>query len=412
MAIERSIIDTAARLRRNREPHLVATVVRVHGSAYRRPGARMLLTQFRWITGSVSGGCLEGDIASKGWWMTRDGQPVLVTYDSSMPQGGEDDDVRSAFGLGCDGRVEVMFERANVPGRIDPLELADRCVRDQKRGAIVTVIRSEVPGVAMGMRVAVVGDEEILGDMHEPSLRPGMLADARAAIATGESCNRTYRTDAGNVDVFVECFLPPPRLFVFGTGHDVVPVVTLAKTLGWDVSVCTSEARVAVRQRFTTADELVIGNPQELAARVDEADRGVAILMSHHYETDRAHLGALVRTSCRYIGVISQRARTTRMLTELDLGIHGDARIHAPIGLDIGANTPQELALAIVAEVQSTLANAPGVPARNRVTARSENPLLPRIAEAVAAATIEGPLRPSDAVPTQMAVEMTTLVAS
>src|SRR4051812_46215508 len=84
MTIERSLIEAAARLRRNGESHLVATVVRTQGSAYRGPGARMLLTQFRWITGTVSGGCLEGDIASKGWWRTRDGEPVVVTYDSRM----------------------------------------------------------------------------------------------------------------------------------------------------------------------------------------------------------------------------------------------------------------------------------------------------------------------------------------
>src|SRR5215218_3865193 len=101
MTIERQIIDAAARLRRNREPHLVATIVRVQGSAYRKPGARMLLTQFRWISGSVSGGSLEGDIATRGWWRTRDGEPAIVRYDSRLPQNADDDDVRAAFGLGC-----------------------------------------------------------------------------------------------------------------------------------------------------------------------------------------------------------------------------------------------------------------------------------------------------------------------
>jgi len=127
---DRTIVDAAARLRREHEPYLVATVVCVHGSAYRRPGARMLLTRFRWIAGSVSGGCLEGDISSKGWWRTGDGNPVLVTYDSRTPQDADDDEVRAAFGLGCDGIVEVMLERAGQ-ARLDPLELAHRCVQAQ-----------------------------------------------------------------------------------------------------------------------------------------------------------------------------------------------------------------------------------------------------------------------------------------
>lgn len=395
MGIERSILDAAARLRRSREPHLVATVVRVKGSAYRRPGARMLLTQFRWISGSVSGGCLEGDIASKGWWRTRDGEPVVVSYDSRMPQDADNDDVRSAFGLGCDGVVEVMLERAGQPGRIDPLEFADRCLKSQKRGAIVTVIRSEAPGIKPGMRVAVMDRSEAQGDSFDAALRAGMIADARAAIATGDSCNRTYRSDAGNVDVFVEAILPPPRLFVFGTGHDAVPVVQMGKQLGWDVVVCTQEARVSVRQRFTMADELLIGAPLELLARIDECDRAVAIVMAHHYETDKTNLGMLLGSHARYIGVLGPRARTTRMMSELGLGMMSDSRVHAPVGLEIGAETPQEIALAIVSEVQSVLARAPGHSLRDRVGPIHDRPMPAAIAQAVANATPVEPLSAS-----------------
>lgn len=390
MAIERSILDAAARLRRTREPHLVATVVRTKGSTYRRPGARMLLTQFRWISGSVSGGCLEGDIASKGWWRTRDGEPVVVTYDSRLPEAADDEDVRSAFGLGCDGVVDIMLERANQPGRLDPLELAEHCLRTQRRGAVVTVIDSEVPGIKTGMRVAVIAGEDAMGDPVEATLRAGMIADAHAAIATGESCHRTYRSDLGNVEVFVEAILPPPRLFVFGTGHDAVPVVQLAKALGWDVGVCAGDARLSVRQRFSIADELLVGTPAELATRVDEADRGVAVVMAHNYALDRAHLGALLESHCGYIGVLGPRARTTRMLAELGVGLDADPRIHAPVGLEIGAETPHEIALAITAEIQSVLGHAPGLSLRDRVGPIHDRPT-PRIAEAVAAATPASP---------------------
>jgi xanthine dehydrogenase accessory factor len=393
MSIERSIIDAAARLRRTLEPHLVATVVRVQGSAYRRPGARMLLTQFRWISGSVSGGCLEDDIASKGWARTRDGEPVVVRYDSRSPVG-LNDDVRAAFGLGCDGVVDVMLERAGVPGKLDPLELADRCIRKQRRGAIVTVIRSEAPGIRIGARVAVIDKHPVEGDQFDAALRAGMIADARAAIATGESCNRTYRSELGNVDVFVEAILPPPRVFIFGTGHDVVPLVSLVKSLGWDACICTDEVRVSVRQRFVGADEIITGSALELAARVDECDRAVAIVMGHNYDVDKANLGMLVGTHCRYIGVVGPRTRTQRMLAELGHGLYGDARIHAPAGLEIGAQTPQEVALAIAADLQAVLSHAPGYKLCDRLRPIHDEPtaLMPRIAEAVAAATAVGPV--------------------
>ncbi len=396
MAIERQILDAAARLRRQREPHLIATVVRVHGSAYRRPGARMLLTQFRWITGSVSGGCLEGDIAKKGWWRTQSGEPVLVTYDSTIPNDATDDDIRSAFGLGCNGIVEVLLERAGTPGRIDPLELASECLRTQKRGAIVTVIRSRVPQVTLGARVAVIDGGEPQADAFDDEvLRTAMLADARGAIATGTSSNRTYTTARGSVDVFVEAILPPPRVFVFGTGHDAVPVVTLARSLGWDVCVCTDQIRVTTRDRFSGVEEILVGTPADIAARIAECDRAIAIVMNHNYELDRAYLGALIRSNACYIGVLGPRARTSRMLNDLYLVAQDDPRLHAPIGLEIGAETPHEIALAIVSEVQSVLARAPAHSLRDRVGPIHDVPTLPRVAQAIAELAAVEPTRPS-----------------
>jgi xanthine/CO dehydrogenase XdhC/CoxF family maturation factor len=381
MTIERSIIEAAARLRRTGESHLVATVVRTQGSAYRRPGARMLLTQFRWITGSVSGGCLEGDIASKGWWRTRDGEPVVVTYDSRLPEHADDDDVRSAFGLGCDGVVEVMLERGNTPGRIDPLDVADRCVRTQKRGAVATVIHSRVGNAKIGHRVAIIHGSEPQADASlDEVLRLAMQADCQAAIASGESAIRTYNSERGSVDVLVEVILPPPRAFIFGTGHDAVPLVAIMKTLGWDVSVCTSQSRVATRQRFGMADEILVGTHAEIAARIDECDRAVALVMSHHYETDRANVGMLLTTSACYIGVLGPRTRSAKLFSDLE--VQPDARVHAPVGLELGAETPQEIALAITAEAQSVLTRAPASNLRERVGPIHDRPRMSRISAA------------------------------
>jgi xanthine dehydrogenase accessory factor len=383
MTIERQIIDAAARLRRQREPHLIATVVRVQGSAYRRPGARMLLTQFRWITGSVSGGCLEGDIAKRAWWRTQSGEPVVVTYDSRDAADADDDDIRSAFGLGCDGVVEVLLERAGGPGRIDPMAFASECLTTQKRGALVTVIRSRVPEFKVGSRVAVRAGSRVQADaIGDEVLRTAMVADARAALASGESTNRTYSSARGSVDVFIEAVLPPPRLFVFGTGHDVVPVVHFGRTLGWDVTVCADQVRVSTRQRFSQADEILVGSAEDLAARIDECDRAVAVVMNHNYELDREHLGMLIGTRARYIGVLGPRARTTRMLNELYLVAQDDPRLHAPVGVRIGAETPHEIALAIVTEVQAVLARVPADSLRDRVGPIHDRPM-PRIAKEI-----------------------------
>lgn len=400
MTIERQILDAAARLRRQREPHLIATVVRVNGSAYRRPGARMLLTRFRWITGSVSGGCLEGDIAKQGWWRTQSGEPALVTYDSRIDDDASDEDIRAAFGLGCEGVVEVLLERAGTPGRIDPLAFASECVNTQRRGALVTVIHSRVPAIKVGSRVAVrSGAEPVADTIDDEVLRIAMIADAKAAIANGVSTCRTYNSAKGSVDVFVEAILPPPRLFVLGTGHDAVPVVQLARNLGWDVVVCADQVRVTTRERFHQADEILVGTPAELAARIDECDRAVAVVMNHNYELDREHLGMLIKTGAKYIGVLGPRTRTTRMLNEQYLVAQDDPRLHAPIGLELGAETPHEIALAIVAEVQAVLAQVPAQKLRDRLGPIHDRPL-PRIAQEIESITLpERPSREIAAVP-------------
>jgi xanthine/CO dehydrogenase XdhC/CoxF family maturation factor len=337
---ERAIIDQATRLRRQREPHLVAMIVRAEG---RRGGARMLLTQFRWITSGSSGVSLEANLANTGWERTQHGEPFLLKCDAP------DGDLCSAFGLDGEGEIEVLVERAGVPGRIDPLVIAERCLRSQRRGAVVTVIA----GGKLGARVALVAGEDPVSDSLEPALAGAMLDDARSALETGFSGLRRY----GDVEAYVEAILPPPRLFIFGIGHDAVPIVQLAHAIGWEVAVCAHEPRHATRSRFSTADEVLIGTAADLAARVDECDRAVALVMSHRHDLDRDNLAALLRTRARYIGVPGTRTRTLKMLNES--GSVEDPRLHAPVGLDLGAHTAHEHALAIIAEIQAVLRDAP-----------------------------------------------------
>lgn len=366
---ERSIVEAAARLRRHGEPYLVATVVAVHGSAYRRPGARMLLTRFRWVAGTVSGGCLEGDISNQGWALTKDGAPVILSYDATrLGDAPHDEDIRSAFGLGCDGVVEVMLERAGAPGRIDALEFSARCLRAQRRGALVTVFRSEHPGVRVGARLALSAGGALETEAIEldPAIKDAMALDMQIALESGVTVSRSYSTANGTVEALIEPVLPPPRLFLFGTGHDAVPVAQLARQVGWDVVVCAKDPKFSTRERFGMVDELIVGSPEELAARIHETDRAVAVVMSHDYERDRENLGMLMSTNARYIGVLGARSRTHRMLA--DVGQIEDSRVHSPIGLELGAETPQEIALAIIGEIQSTLSRMPAASARDIVT--------------------------------------------
>ncbi|MGD0530447.1 MAG: XdhC family protein [Polyangiaceae bacterium] len=363
----KSIAIAAAGLRRQSEPYLTATVVRVRGSSYRRPGARMLVTRDRWVSGSVSGGCLEHDVLRRGWWRTRDGGPHLVTYDARSQ-----DELGWGLGVGCDGTVDVLLEPAS-DGGVDAIGFIGRCFEKQERGALATLFGG---AGKLGAHVAVTAGGAVESDDLDDGAHRALAGECRLALESGESRVVGCHSAAGPLDALVEAVLPPPRLFVVGAGHDAVPVVTMAQTVGWETIVCDATGRFATRERFATADEVLALSPAEVAARVDTSDRAMAVVMAHDYERDRACLAALLATRVLYIGMLGPRRRTARMLEELGLEAM-DPRVHAPVGLAIGSETPPEIALAIVAEAQSVLTGTSGAPLRERPGAIHAEPASP-----------------------------------
>lgn len=343
-SIERCLVEAHERMRG--EEVVVATVVATRGSVYRRPGARMLLTRDGAVTGSVSGGCLESDLSGKAWWRTEGGAAVVVTYDSTAEEG-------ETFGVGCNGAVDVLLERAER-GCVDVLELMSECRRTQERAAVAT----RFTGVGIGTRMAMRADGSTFGDFADGRVKR-LLAEA---MESGET-----RVVDG---VLVEALVPAPTLFVLGTQHDAVPVVAMGRGLGWDVVVCAPSARLSARVRLAAADELATGTPERIAARVDAAARPVVVLMSHDYDRDKGHLRAMLGTRALYIGALGPRARTRQMLDEL--GVADDARLHAPVGLELGAETPAEIAVSIAAEIQAELARASAGSLRDKVGAIHE----------------------------------------
>ena len=337
---------------------VIATVVDVRGSAYRRPGARMLVTRERWIAGSVSGGCLEGDILHKGFWRAAQG-PVVVTYDSTVDVDESDDELRAGLGLGCNGVVDVLLERAGE-NAIDPLAILETCVRTQTRAAVATVFRSGSQHVPVGARLVVLGND-VFGMIGDDTLSAAIVGAAKNALRARATSVASY----GEVRVLVEVFVPPPRLFVVGAGHDAVPVVNAARAIGWQVFACMPHARPVAYERFSQIDGLVFGTPDDIVRAIAASDRAAVVIMNHNYEQDRAALQALAGSSALYIGLLGPRHRTARMLGELGMAL--DARMHAPVGLELGAETPEEIAVAIIAEVQAVLSEAPASRLRDRL---------------------------------------------
>lgn len=362
MSEMKAIVHATSQLRRSGRSFLVATVVRVRGSAYRRPGARMILAEDRWVAGSVSGGFLEGDVLRRGWYKTSEGKPVLVTYDATS-----DEETRWGLGLEWDGVVEVMLERVSpTVARVDPLAIMERCWRSQERAAIATVFKSAAPEVRVGARVALTGDGHVVSEGMGEVLRERIAEDCRSVMGAGAPLVKGYMTYGSPIEVLVEPIIPPARVFLFGAGQDVCPVVDVARSIGWDVIVCDALARWVTAERFKNADEVLLATLPEIQRRIDTSHRPMAVVMGHGYDEDRAALSMLIASRVRYIGVLGPRRRAAQMVADLGMTLEADDRVRVPVGLEIGAETPHEIALAIAAEIQSVIAR--GGVERDRVS--------------------------------------------
>ncbi|MGJ5817263.1 XdhC family protein [Paludibaculum fermentans] len=334
---------------------VLATVVHVRGSAYRRPGARMLILPDGRRIGSISGGCLEGDVARKAWWFTADRQPVVRVYDTSS-----DEDALWEFGLGCNGEIQVMLERLDTQAARESLEFTGRC-RRQQGGVLAVVIRSAPPsGFRVGDRLCWSRD----GDTHGSLAALGPRLQAYLEETALERRSRLVRLEG--CEIFVEWIAPPQQLVVFGAGHDAVPVVSMASQLGWRVTVADGRPAYATQARFPLAERVLVIRPEDPLAGLDINKETAVVLMTHNYVQDARLLQAILPVRPRYLGMLGPANRADRVLQEL--GIRRESlNLHAPIGLDIGAATPESIALSIVSEIQAELAGRPGMKLRHRL---------------------------------------------
>lgn len=344
------IVREAAKLT---DTSLLATVVRVSGSSYRRPGARMLVAGERWVSGCVSGGCLEGDVMMRGAHRTRDGA-VVVTYDSTR-----DGDEPWGVGLGCNGIVDVLLERIEPGAPNDALAFAAACFAAETSGTLVTVIKSARAGITVGARIALGPACPLAHTVSDPDVRRALEAAARGPAGVIE---------LEGVSALVETIAPSPQLFVLGSGHDAAPIITLAQSIGFRVTV--ADRAIRERSRVLAADRALAtgGDLARVRELIDTAAEPYVVIMHHHNDTDRDALAMTLASRARYIGVLGPARRTHELLAELGRTAD-DPRLHAPIGLDVGAETPEQIALAIVAEVQAVRSHARGGMLRARARA-------------------------------------------
>ncbi len=290
------------------EPLALATLVRVEGSSYRRPGARLLTDGHRVLRGSLSGGCLEGEVLGRAREVLADGQPRLLTYDLRG-----DADLVWGSGMGCEGVLTVRVEwLRGVPDWMATVASEWEARRPVRLGLSA---RAEVA--------------------------PRVLAEGEEALEV------------------VEVLPPPLALWLWGGDEDSRLLVDLAKGLGWSVGVVDHRPAFVTRDRFPGADALKAGHPAQVIPGLPLDARSAAVLLTHNYLKDQEALRGLLATPVGYVGLMGSRARCARMLAELGTP---DRRLHAPVGLDLGSRAPEAVALAILAEVQGALMGGTGRP--------------------------------------------------
>ena len=339
----------------NLEFAALATVVSVEGSSYRRPGARMLITESGETTGVLSGGCLERDVCERAQKVMTAGTPVVVRYDTTNK-----DDVVWGLGLGCNGIIDVLIEPATTERVAGVMQLLAECAERDASGAIATVFH--VDGdveTTIGARALLYPDGTIDGDFP-----PLIFEDLREATT---SCVRRYEIAGGFIDVFIEVIQPRVRLVVFGAGPDVSPIVDLAKYLNWHTTVVDTSARVSSRERFSNADAVLLCRPEDVMSQVSLSERTCVVVMTHNYLHDGELVSQLLPLPLRYLGCLGPRQRTERLLNEISGDTRYLHRLHAPVGLDIGAETAEEIALSIVSEIKAVLSQRSGAQLRERV---------------------------------------------
>ena len=357
------IAETWTEARGRGESGVLATVVRVHGSSYRRPGARLLLTSGGRRAGSVSGGCLEADLVRKAWWLTEGGKCVVRRYDTTS-----DGEIAQEFGLGCNGVIHLLLERMDA-AFISPLNAAGPVRNARQPAVMATVIAtSDEAFLKIGQRWLRRPDHEIETDLSDAGLC-GQLACEALAVAT-DICPRIFSWESGghSADIFIELIQPPVRLLVFGAGNDAMPMVRLAKFIGYEAVVLDGRSQLARQDRFAGADRVIVNSESDPLQGVAVDARTVCVLMSHSYAQDLAALRALHNTQAAYVGVLGPRKRTEQMLLESGVSLEGEVdSVYSPVGLDIGADGAEQIALAVIAEIQAVLHGRRGGMLRDKV---------------------------------------------
>lgn len=343
----------------------LATVVHVEGSSYRRPGARMLITEDGQLTGAISGGCLEGDALRKAFLVMMQKATTLVTYDTN-----DEDDATLGLGLGCNGIIQVLIEPINPNEENNPIQLLRHLASQRQQGSLVTLFSLTDKKSHYAGTWFLVTEKETIFRNNTP-LNERFVEDARKVLNNEQSEFKTYISGWNTISAFIEFVNRPISIIVAGAGNDVQPLIQMASLLGWDTTVVDGRPDYASTQRFLPSCKVLVAKPHEILNTIAIDQQTVFLLMTHNYNYDKSLLQLLLQKKLSYIGMLGPRNKFQRMLSEykeegIEISEQQLATVHSPVGLDLGADTPQEIALSILAEIKAILSTKAVLPLKDK----------------------------------------------
>ncbi len=345
----------------------LATVVHVEGSSYRRAGARMLVDENGFMTGAISGGCLEGDALRKALLAIHQGRNKLVTYDTS-----DEDDAIIGAQLGCNGVIQVLFEPLDFKQDHNPLELLRQAHQSQEAAALVSLFCLKRHQHQPGTSMLWMGEKSAIGTLENTDMAPQLEAEVQLALSNQTSHFCLFQSETVEMQAFIEVLPPPFTLVMVGAGNDARILAQMAEPLGWSLIVADGRPSHANEDRFASSCQVVVTKPEEILANIPLNERTAFVLITHNYHYDLAVFRLLLdKPDLPYIGILGPRKKYERMLTDLSaegiqLTENQASRVYAPIGLSIGAESPAEIALSILAEIQSVMTRSDATPLRDR----------------------------------------------
>lgn len=329
----------------------LATLVHVEGSSYRRPGARMLIEENGQMTGAISGGCLEGDALTEALLVIAKKESRIVTYDTM-----DDDDAKFGLGLGCNGVIQVLIEPIDADDPQNPIQYLKAVTEKRQKAVLVTLFSLRQKHQPQYGTCLLLKEDTTLTS-NVPILQNVLSEDAKEVMKKQNSCFKNYLFGDHNLTAFIEMINPPVSIVLIGAGNDVIPLVEMAKILGWETTVVDGRHSYAKKKRFMSACQVIVSKPENVLRQLNIDEQTVFLLMTHNYNYDIAMLRQLLQMNVTYIGMLGPKTKRKRMLDELsEEGLQLTEKqlsvLHSPVGLDIGAETSEEIALSILAEIK------------------------------------------------------------